>query len=151
MDKFNCSSNDSINATIENLPITPITIGYAIAGILLVWIFSIYIIYLVYHIIKYIQEKPPNLQTMLDGFYVQLFVSWIIGAGMTMILGLSIELGSLNIQNEIVTEIVAWLYYSSTLFMSVSLGTSSVARILLILWPSQVQDLDDGKAWLVNG
>ena len=88
---------------------------------------------------------------MLDGFYVQLFVSWIIGAGMTMILGLSIELGSMNIQSEIVTEIVAWLYYSSTLFMSVSLGTSSVARILLVLWPSQVQDLDDGKAWLVNG
>ena len=151
MDKFNCSRNISINATIEDLPITPLSIGYAIAGILLVWIFSIYIIYLVYHIIKYIQEKPPNLQTMLDGFYVQLFVSWIIGAGMTMILGLSIELGSMNIQNEIVTEIVAWLYYSSTLFMSVSLGTSSVARILLILWPSYVQDLDDGKAWLVNG
>ena len=151
MDRFNCSRNISINATIENLPITPMSIGYTIAGILLVWIFSIYIIYLVYHIIKYIQEKPPNLQTMLDGFYVQLFVSWIIGAGMTMILGLSIELGSMNIQSEIVTEIVAWLYYSSTLFMSVSLGTSSVARILLILWPSQVQDLDDGKAWLVNG
>ena len=148
---FNCSSNSSINATIANLPITAASIGYAIAVVLLVWIFCFYIIYLVYHIIKYIQEKPPNLQTLLDGFYVQLFVSWIIGIGMTMIFGLFIQLGSLNIRNEIITEIVSWLYYSSTLFMSISLGTSSVARMFLILWPNQVQDFDDGNVWLFNG
>ena len=80
-----------------------------------------------------------------------LYLGLRIGAGMTVILGLFIQLGSLSIQNEIITQIVAWSYYSSTMFMSVSLGTSSVARILLILWPSQIQDFDDRNVWLVNG
>ena len=155
MDQFNCSRNISTNETMEfvekHIPITPSTIGYALAGITLVWISSIYIIYLVYYIIKYIQEKPPNLQTMLDGFYVQLFVSWIITAAMAMILELLLELGTLNVKNEIVTEIVAWLFYASVLFMSVSIGTSCVARILLIALPNLVEQLDDMITWLFNG
>ena len=135
----------------EQIPITPSTIGYAIAGIMLVCISSIYIIYLVFHIIKYIQEKPPNLQTMLDGFYVQLFVSWIILAGMAMIVELLLELGTLNVRNEMVTEIVAWLFYYSVLFLSVSIGTSCVARILLIVLPNLVEYLDDMITWIFNG
>ena len=148
MGEFNCSRNFSFYGTID---ITATSIGNTISGIFLAWILCSYIIYLVYHIIKYIQAKPPNLQTMLDGFYVQLFVSWIIYAGMIMILELFIQLGSMNIQNEIITQIVAWLYFSSTLFMSVSFGTSSIARILLIMCPSLIEDLDDEKASLING
>ena len=148
MGEFNCSRNFSFNGTID---ITTTFIGNTISDVFLAWILCSYIIYLVYHIIKYIQAKPPNLQTMLDGFYVQLFVSWIIYAGMIMILELFIQLGSMNIQNEIITQIVAWLYFSSTLFMSVSFGTSSIARILLIMCPSLIEDLDDEKASLING
>ena len=88
---------------------------------------------------------------MLDGIYIQLFVSWIIAAGMAMILELLIELGTLNVQNEIITEIFAWLYYSSVLFTSISIGTSCIARILLIIWPSSVEYLDDETAWFLNG
>ena len=151
MIELNCSKNSSTNGTIGNVekhvPILPSDIGYAIAGIVLVWISCVYVMYLTYYFIKYIRAKPPNLQTMLDGIYIQLFVSWITAAGTSMIFQLLIELGTLNIQNEIITEIFAWLYYSSVSFMSISIGTSCIARILLIIWPRFVEYLDDETAW----
>ena len=155
MIELNCSRNSSTNGTIGNVekhvPIMPSAVGYAIAGSVLVWISCVYVMYLTYHFIKYIRAKPPNLQTMLDGIYIQLFVSWITLAGMAMILELLIELGTLNVQNDIITEIFAWLYYSSVLFTSISIGTSCIARILLIIWPSSVEYLDDETAWFLNG
>ena len=108
-------------------------------------------VYLVVLIIKYLREKPPNLQTLLDGFQIQFFVSWIIFGIMTIISEGVLVLNTLGIENKTITCITAWICYSSVLFISVSMATSCVARAILIFWPSIVESIRDKKIWVING
>ena len=149
---FNCSPY--INQTFESkqtsisLPI----ILEGMIGMIILWICCLYVIYIAWYIIKYLNQKAPNLQTMLDGFHVQYFASVIGFTGMLMILQMLIELNViLNVENQIVTEIVGWMFYSSYLFSSLSLATSCIARTLSIFWQSEIEAISDKKYWFLNG
>ena len=145
------TSNNSItNHPSENGDI-PVYDGYLMNCLLIVWILTIYGVYLVTFIIKYLREKPPNLQTLLDGFQIQFFISWIIFGIMTIISEGVLVLNTLGIENETITHITAWIGYSSILFISVSSSTSCVARAILIFLPSIVESIEDKKIWVLNG
>ena len=123
-----------------------------LVGISIVWISCIYVNYIGYFIIKYFIEKPPNRKTLLDGFYVQYFASSNGLASMLMIMQLVIELNAVfHVENPILTEIVAWIFYGTLLFSSLSLATSCLARAISIFWPSEIEDMDDKIVWLLNG
>ena len=107
---------------------SPIPFGYLMTSLLVVWIFNAFGIYLIIFIIKYLREKPPNLQTLLDGFYIQLFISGIIFRILAMLFEGLIELHTLGMENQIITNVTAWVIYSSVLLNSVSIATSCVAR-----------------------
>ena len=133
-------------------PVSFSSVLEGLVGISIVWICSMYTIYIASFIIKYLNQKSPNLQTVLDGFYIQYFVTIIGLAGMMMILQLLIELNAvLNIENAIVTEAVAWLFHSFYASGSLSLATSCIARMLLIFWPSEMEVIEDKKCWFFNG
>ena len=153
MENISCFLNNT-NERFENktAPLSVYTVSQGLVGTLIVWMCGVYVIYIVYHIIKYLYDKAPHLQTMLDGFYIQYFATYAAVAMMSMIMQLLIELNFLlDIENQTITEIVAYLFYSSCLFWSLSLATSCVARILSIFWQSQIEAIDDMKCWLING
>ena len=112
----------------------------------------IYTIYMLYYLIKYFNEKSPHLQTLLDGFYVQLGISDINLAIVLMILEILIELNvAFKFENEIITLITSWLFYNAFLFNSVSLATSCIARAALIFCTSRLETVKDQNIWLLNG
>ena len=125
--------------------------GNLMASFLFVWIFNAFGVYLIMFIIKYLREKPPNLQTLLDGFYIQLFANGIIFRILAMITEGLLYLHTLGIENHIMANATAWLCYSSVLLNSVFFATSCVARAILIFWPSCVEKIDDRKVWILNG
>ena len=144
------SNNSVVNQPSDNDD-TPVSDGYLMYCLLVVWTFNIYGVYLVSLIIKYLREKPPNLQTLLDGFQIQFFVSWIIFGIMTIISEGVLVLNTLGIENKTIIYITAWIGYSSIVFISVSMVTSCVARAILIFLPSIVESIQDKKIWLLNG
>ena len=149
---FNCSPY--VNQTFESqqTPVSLPTVLEGMIGITILWTCCMYVIYIAWYIIKYLKQKAPNLQTMLDGFHVQYFASVIGMAWMLMILQLLIVLNVvLNVENQIVTEIVGWMFYSSYLFSSLSLATSCIARTLSIFWQSEIEAIIDKKCWFLNG
>ena len=144
------SNNSVVNQPSDNDD-TPVSDGYLMYCLLVVWTFNIYGVYLVSLIIKYLREKPPNLQTLLDGFQIQFFVSWILFGIMTIISEGVFVLNTLGIENKTITYVTAWICYSSVLFISVSMATSCLARTILIFWPSIVESIRDKKIWVING
>ena len=125
---------------------------YGLVGISIVWISCIYVNYIGYQIIKYFIEKPPNRKTLLDGFYIQYFASSNGLALMLMIMQLLIELNAVfHLENSILTEITAWIFYGTLVFSSLSLATSCLARAISIFWPTKIENMDDKIVWLLNG
>ena len=130
---------------------SPTSFGNLMASFLFVWIFNAFGVYLIMFIIKYLREKPPNLQTLLDGFYIQLFANGIIFRILAIITEGLLYLHTFGIENHIMANATAWLCYSSVLLNSVFFATSCVARAILIFWPSCVEKIDDRKVWILNG
>ena len=80
-----------------------------------VWIFCTYTIYMLSFLIKYFNEKSPHLQTLLDGFYIQLNISDIFLAVMVILLQTLIESYIIfKFENEMIVNIISWLFYIAT-------------------------------------
>ena len=124
-----------------------------LVGISIVWISCIYVNYIGYQLINYFIEKPPNRKTLLDGFYIQYFASSIGISIMSMILQLMIQLNVVfHIENQVLTQIVAWIFHSIFAFTSLSLTTCCMARALCIFWQVfGIEAVNDKKCWLYNG
>ena len=117
MENISCFLNNT-NERFENkaTPLSVYTVSEGLVGTLIVWMCGVYVIYIVYHIIKYLYDKPPHLQTMLDGYYIQYFATYAAVAMMSMIMQLLIELNFLlDMEKQTITGIVAYLFYSSCL------------------------------------
>ena len=122
---------------------------FSLIGFSIVWISGIYTIYFLSYLIKYFNEKSPHLQTLLDGFYIQLGISDIYLAIMVMIMEILIELNvGFKLENEIITQITSWLFYNAFLFNSVSLATSCLARAYLIFCSSGIEKVKDQRIWV---
>lgn len=149
---FNCSLYINQTFEIKQIPVSLPIVLEGIIGLSILWICCAYVIYIAWNIIKYLNQKAPNLQTMLDGFHVQYFAFVIGFTGMLMILQLLIELNVvLSVEYQIVTEVVGWIFYSFYLFSSLSLATSCIARTLSIFWHSEIEAISDKKCWFFNG
>ena len=134
-------------------PIDVSEVVEAVINILIIWTLSVNSIYLLSHIIMYLNKKSPNLQTVLDGFYIQFFANGIGISIMSSILQLMIELNVVfHIENPILTQIVAWMFHSFYAFSSLSLTTCCVARALCIFWQAfGIEAMNDKKCWFYNG
>ena len=153
----NASSFYFTNQTFDILhmqdPIDVSEVVEAVINILMIWTFSLNSIYLLSHIIMYLNKKSPNLQTVLDGFYIQFFANGIGISIMSTILQLMIESNVVfHIENHILTQIVAWMFHSFYAFSSLSLTTCCVARALCIFWQAfGIEAMNDKKCWFYNG
>ena len=152
MKNFSC-----FNFTNETFDSNGVSISFSnalegVLGIAIVWICCAYVIYISFHFIKYLIQKAPNMQTMLDGFYGQYFASLIAMAMSCSFMQLLIEMNAvLNVENQTLTWITSYMTYSTALFESLSLATSCVARAFSIFWPSEIEAIDDKTCWFLNG
>ena len=97
-------------------------------------------IYLMYQIIKYLREKPPNTQTVLDGLYIQMFCIWIFQ--MIFIAIIYIIVG-LNIKDNTISFIFGNISTIGLLLSGINLMMSCGYRIILISNPTMIANILD--------
>ena len=70
------STNSTIfgNSTIEDNSVPK---GLEIASLIFLWILSVIGCFVFYNIQKYLKSKAPGSKTLLDEFYIKLFLYWI--------------------------------------------------------------------------
>ena len=109
--------------------------------LVLCWIvFLILSIYLMYQVIKYLREKPPNTQTLLDGLYIQMFSIWIFFVLVAVIFMIIV---GLDIKVEMITFIVGNAINIAMFLSAINLIMSCCYRIILISNPTIIEHLLD--------
>ena len=96
-------------------------------------------IYLMYQIIKYLREKPPNTYTLLDGFYVQMFWIWIF-----QICSLTMRyIIHVFIKDNTISFIFGNITTIGLLLSEINLIMSCGYRIILISNPTMIANILD--------
>ena len=109
--------------------------------LVLSWLGILFIcVYLLYQIITYLNQKPPETKTLLDGFYIQMFGIWIFEV---IIATLFMIIVGLNIKVEELSSIVGNATSFAVLLSAISLLLSSCCRIILINNPSMIEHILD--------
>ena len=96
--------------------------------------------YLMYQVIKYLREKPPNTQTLLDGLYIQMFSIWIYDDLVAVILMIII---GLDIKVDMISFIVGNAMSIAQFLQAINLIMSCCYRIILISNPTIIEHLLD--------
>ena len=109
--------------------------------LVLFWLFILILsVYLMYQVIKYLREKPPNTQTLLDGLYIQMFCIWIffilVSAVCMIIVGLDIKV-------QLISFIVGNAVNIAMFLSAINLIMSCFYRIILINNPTMIEHLLD--------
>ena len=109
--------------------------------LVLFWLFILILsVYLMYQVIKYLHEKPPNTQTLLDGLYIQMFCIWIffilVSAVCMIIVGLDIKV-------QLISFIVGNAVNIAMFLSAINLIMSCFYRIILINNPTMIEHLLD--------
>ena len=97
-------------------------------------------IYLMYQVIKYLREKPPNTQTLLDGLYIQMFYIWIFFVSISVVCMIII---GLDIKDEMIIFISGNAINIAMFLSAINLTMSCCYRIILISYPSIIEHLLD--------
>ena len=140
---FNTTSPDSfVNQTTNqtSLPTEEETIQIAVSMTAL-WIGILLGVYIILHLIKYLQNKPPALQSQLDIMYEIMFQSWILNACMST---LTFTLPYLFLVPWALAVIISWSRIFITAFALSSMILGGVFRLVLIFKQDQVEALSDG-------
>ena len=97
-------------------------------------------IYLMYQIIKYLRNKPPNTHTLLDGFYVQMFCIWIFQISLYMIV---MVLVGLEIKVNVISFIFGNAVGIAMYLTAINLIMSCCYRIILVINPTVIGHILD--------
>ena len=97
-------------------------------------------IYLMYQVIKYLREKPPNTQTLLDGLYIQMFYIWIFFVLISVVCMIIIDL---DIKDEMIIFISGNAINIAMFLSAINLTMSCCYRIILISYPSIIEHFLD--------
>ena len=104
-------------------------------------------IYLMYQIVSYLSQKPPNAQTLLDGLYIQMFCIWIFEVLVAVVFNVTV---GLNITNDDVSFIVGNTLCVAVLLSAISLLLSSWYRIIMINSPTIIEHIPDNDILLYS-
>ena len=105
------------------------------------WIGIVLGVYIILHLIKYLQNKPPALQSQLDIMYEIMFQSWILNGCMST---LTFTLPYLVLVPWTFAVIITWSRTFITAFALSSMILGGVFRLVLIFKQDQVEGLSDG-------
>ena len=109
--------------------------------LVLFWLFILILsVYLMYQVIKYLREKPPNTQTLLDGLYIQMFCIWIF---FILVSAVSMIIVGLDIKVQLISFIVGNAVNIAMFLSAINLIMSCFYRIILINNPTMIEHLLD--------
>ena len=109
--------------------------------LVLFWLFILILsVYLMYQVIKYLREKPPNTQTLLDGLYIQMFCIWIF---FILVSAVSMIIVGLDIKVQLISFIVGNAVNIAMFLSAINLIMSCFYRIILINNPTIIEHLLD--------
>ena len=109
--------------------------------LVLFWLFILILsVYLMYQVIKYLREKPPNTQTLLDGLYIQMFCIWIF---FILVSAVSMIIVGLDIKVQLISFIVGNAVNIAMFLSAINLIMSCFYRIILINNPTLIEHLLD--------
>ena len=109
--------------------------------LVLFWLFILILsVYLMYQVIKYLHEKPPNTQTLLDGLYIQMFCIWIF---FILVSAVSMIIVGLDIKVQLISFIVGNAVNIAMFLSAINLIMSCFYRIILINNPTIIEHLLD--------
>ena len=96
--------------------------------------------YLTYCILKYLKEKPPNAQTLLDGIHRQMLWIWTVENWM-ILLHISVLVWGFK------SEITAWIFGYGTIFVvsasAIHLTICVVTRIGLVFFQDEIETIPE--------
>ena len=108
-----------------------------------VWtFFAVLSTYFMYQLINYLTSKPSNMQTLLDGIYIQMFWAWILEMN-TFVFSLIVF--ELDIKDHLVLTSLA-----NTLNVAVFVTTlytlgSCICRLIMIAYPHWIEEIPDNN------
>ena len=109
--------------------------------LVLFWLFILILsVYLMYQVIKYLHEKPPNTQTLLDGLYIQMFCIWIF---YIIVCAVCMIIVGLDIKVQLISFIVGNAVNIAMFLSAINLIMSCFYRIILINNPTIIEHLLD--------
>ena len=109
--------------------------------LVLSWLIVLFLsIYLMYQVIKYLREKPPNTQTLLDGLYIQMFYIWIFFVLISVVCMIIV---GLDIEDEMIIFISGNVINIAMFLSAINLTMSCCYRIILISYPSIIEHFLD--------
>ena len=90
--------------------------------------------------IKYLREKPPNTQTLLDGLYIQMFCIWIF---YIIVCAVCMIIVGLDIKVQLISFIIGNAVNIAMFLSAINLIMSCFYRIILINNPTLIEHLLD--------
>ena len=110
------------------------------------WIEGSIGIYIMLQLIKYLQNKPPNLQSQLDIMYEVMLESWIMGCFWITITFTTPLFFGLPWQLALV---VAWSRVFILICQALVMVIGCFYRLILILRPDKIEDISDSTMKLL--
>ena len=108
-----------------------------------VWtLFAILSTYLLCQLVRYIQSKPSNMQTLLDGIYMQMFWAWILEVNIFVFTLMIFELD--------INDLLVLTSLANTLNVAVFVTTlytleSCICRLIMIAYPHLIEEIPDNN------
>ena len=139
---FNMTSQESFDNQTSNQTSIPKEEDniQTVVSMTALWIGIVLGVYIILHLIKYLQNKPPALQSQLDIMYEIMFQSWIVNGCMST---LTFTLPFLFGVPWALAIIIVW---SRILISGVALASmilSGVFRLVLIFKEEHLESLSD--------
>ena len=116
-------------------------VGYILFPIvwITIWAMSVFIIY---NIIDYIQNKPQNLQTLLDKIYIDLFWVWIVEV---TDLAIAMTVSEIEVRVWEVAIVVGSVSNAVAIWYPLYLFESCICRLFLILKPACIEQFNENN------
>ena len=94
-------------------------------------------VYLMFNIIKYLKEKPPGMQTLLDGIHQQLLWIWIVESSMLLVM---VSLVNWGFKSYPTALIFGYGTFVIICMSSIHLMICVVTRIGLVFFQETIED-----------
>ena len=116
-------------------------VGYVLFPTLWMTIWGISV-FTIYNIIDYIQNKPPNSQTLLDKIYIDLFWVWIADVTFLAIL---MTVTEIEVRVWEIAIVVGSLIHAILILHPLYLVQSCICRLFMILRPAFIHQFNENN------
>ena len=106
------------------------------------WGLAFFGVYALHCIVKYVKNKPPCQQSMLDGIQIQMFNLWIVEYIMLLLI---LTLMMMGIKSFVLSIVFGFGVYAIIVMSSVHLVICVLTRIGLVYHQAALESIDEKR------